>query len=70
MNNNENNQLFSIPWYLLQRLLLAEDKLDALEAAGVDNWQGDGEAEWGDKDDFTQESVIAAYSGSIRRLEG
>ncbi len=69
MSEENSEQLFVIPWYLLQRLLLAEDKLDALEAAGVDNWRGYGEAEWEDADYFTQERVLESYSGSISRGE-
>ena len=29
-----------IPLRVYERLMAAEDKLDALEAAGVDNWEG------------------------------
>ena len=33
-------------------LRLAEARMDALDAAGVDNWEGYSDVDWPDEDDF------------------
>ena len=33
-------------------LRLAEARMDELDAAGVDNWEGYSEVDWPDEDDF------------------
>lgn len=40
MEQNKQSKFVKVEWSELRRLLKKEEKLDALENLGVDNWQG------------------------------